>query len=81
MVDYSSHKIQPSPGQVWENSRTGNVLFIYRSDVRIEGIWSDGIKMGNTELMNLEEGKEGWKCAFAPGRTDGLDRTEYHSFL
>ena len=80
MVDYSSHKAQPSPGQLWKNARTRKVLFICFEDDRLGGIWSDGTKMRNEELMNLEDGKDGWKCVYIPGGNDGTDRTEYHSY-
>jgi len=80
MIEYTSHTIYPSPGQLWKNIRTGEVLFIYRMNAQPEGIWDNGRKTRNKELMNMEHGKDGWKCVYAHRMTDDMEKTDPHSY-
>ena len=80
MIEYTSHRIHPSPGQLWRNIRTGEVLFIYREDAQFEGIWDNGRKKRTKDLMNMEHGKDGWKCVYAPGTRDDTEKTDSHSY-
>jgi hypothetical protein len=80
MVEYGSHKLHPSPGQLWRNHRTGEVLFIYRDDAHFGGIWVNGRKKIGKELLRMEHGKDGWRCVYNPCIKDDTEKTDSHSY-
>jgi hypothetical protein len=80
MVEYTSHRIHPSPGQLWRNIRTGQVLFIYRDDAEFGGIWDNGRKKRNKDLINMEHGKDGWACVYTPCSSDAVEKNDSHSY-
>jgi len=30
--------------------------------------------------MNMEHGKDGWKCVYTPGMKDDMEKTDSHSY-
>jgi hypothetical protein len=70
----------PSPGQLWKNIRTGEVLFIYRENAQYEGIWDNGRKKRSKDLINMEYGKDGWKCVYTPCTRDDMEKSDSHSY-
>lgn len=64
MSDHIVNELHPAPGQLWQNVRTGDVLFIYRKDGQIEGVFGDGRKKSDLEVFTIGNRSDGWKCIF-----------------
>lgn len=63
-MEYLSHGISAAPGQLWRNVRTGDVLFVYQKQSRLEGILCDGRKFSDEQVLKLIQGINGWKCLY-----------------
>lgn len=63
-MEYSSYGVSATPGQLWRNVRTGDVLFVYKNRSRLEGMFCDGRRMSDMEILNLNHGANGWKCVY-----------------
>lgn len=71
-MEYFSHGVFASPGQLWRNVRTGDILFVYKRASRIEAVFCDGRRISGHDVTNLKQGINGWKCVYLeqPGNAD-----------
>lgn len=72
-MEQISDELHPAPGQLWRNVRTGDVLFIYRKNGEIQGIFGDGQRKTVHELMKIANGGYGWTCVFQRSAEGGHD--------
>ncbi|MDH4232485.1 MAG: hypothetical protein OEW04_10735 [Nitrospirota bacterium] len=79
MADQLFDGVHPSPGQLWRNIRTGDLLFIYKKNGQIEGVFGDGRKKADIEVMKIGSKTDGWKCVYNRHRVDdsGADTDAY----
>jgi len=63
-MEYPSHGVSAAPGQLWRNVRTGEVLFVYKKESRIEGVCCDGRKISDKDVTKLKQDVNGWKCVY-----------------
>ena len=63
-MDQISNEVSPAPGQLWKNVRTGDVLFIYRTEGEIEGVFVDGGRKSNVDVMKIAGCSSGWTCVY-----------------
>lgn len=81
-MEQISEELHPAPGQLWRNVRTGDVLFIYRKNGQIEGVFGNGQKKNDHEVMKIANCGYGWTCVFqqAGGRDNKAHQPESYEF-
>jgi len=79
MADHFGNELNPAAGQLWQNVRTGDVLFLYARDGQIEGVFGDGRKKNDLEVIAIGDLSDGWKCIFNRCTSDvfGTDQDTY----
>lgn len=81
-MEQISGELHPTPGQLWQNVRTGDVLFIYGKNCKIEGVIGNGKKISYIEVMKIAKRSNGWTCVFqrALGGGDVAERSDSFEF-
>lgn len=79
-MEQISDELHPAPGQLWQNVRTGDLLFIYRKNGQIEGISGEGKKMSVQEVMKIAHSGFGWTCAAQRASEGGQGAHDSYEF-